>query len=306
MLPNVDQDTVQQTAATAMEIPEFVIGRYYSRKKEITGRFGGSGRNGIAPSRRSPAIFLFTGTGEQHGYKDRLGFDYLDYVGEGQIDNMQMIKGNLAIASHADNGRALHVFQMTGKGKPCMYLGEFACHSHFSDQGVDRNGKMRSVIVFRLIPVSQTLRCELEDHDSLDGDDSTAQGKPEDLAALREAAVAACRPGGPNSDPKEGVRLAYVRSLRIKRYVRARAHGHCELCDAPAPFNRKSDGTPYLEPHHINRLSDGGLDHPKYVGAICPTCHRLIHFGENGQHRNDELRARIAAKEAPFAGGNGE
>ena len=307
MLPSNDQDTVRPAAATATEIPEFVIGKYYSRAKEITGKFGGSGRNGIAPSRRSPAIFLFTGTGEQHGYNDRLGFDYLDYVGEGQVDDMQMTKGNRAIASHVKDGRALHVFQMMGKGKPCKYLGEFACASESRDRGVDRNGKMRSVIVFQLIPVSHTLHCELEDPEDLDEDDSTAtQGKPADLPGLREAAIAACHPGGPNSDPKESVRLAYGRSNCIKRYVLARAQGHCELCDAPAPFNRKRNRTPYLEPHHINRLSDGGLDHPMYVGAICPTCHRLIHYGENGHHRNDELRARIAAKEAPFANGNAQ
>lgn len=304
MLPSNDKDTVRPKAATATEIPAFVIGKYYSRTKEITGKFGGSGRNGIAPSRRSPAIFLFTGTGEQHGYNDRLGFDYLDYVGEGQVDDMQMTKGNSAIASHAEDGRALHVFQMTGKGKPCKYLGEFACASQSDGRGVDRNGKMRRVLVFHLIPVSQTLRYELEDRDDLDEDDSTAtQGKP-DLTGLREAAVAACQPGGPISDPKESVRLAYVRSRCIRRYVLARAQGHCELCDAPAPFNRKGNGKPYLEPHHINRLSDGGLDHPMYVGAICPTCHRLIHYGENGQPRNEELRARIAAKETPFANRN--
>lgn len=43
-----------------------------------------------------------------------------------------------------------------------------------------------------------------------------------------------------------------------------------------APFQRK-DGTPYLEPHHIQRLADEGPDHPKWVGAVCPSCHREIH-----------------------------
>ena len=306
MLPNEDQDTVQQKAATAMEIPEFVIGKAYNRRKEITGKFGGSGQSGIAPSRQSPAVFLFTGNGEQHGYKDEFNeFSHLHYVGEGQLGDMKMTKGNLAIASHAKDGRALHVFQMTGKGKPCVYLGEFACDSYFFRRDADRNGNEREVIVFRLMPVANTLRRELDDLPYQD-DDSAAkpEGPPGDLATLRQAAIAACQPAGPIADPKETVRIAYQRSARVKRYVLARAQGHCELCEAPAPFNRKSDGTPYLEPHHINRISDGGLDHPKYVGAICPTCHRLIHFGENGQHRNDELRARIAAKEAPFGGGS--
>ncbi|CAG2146923.1 hypothetical protein [Ralstonia mannitolilytica] len=78
MLPSNDQETVQPKAATATEIPEFVIGKAYNRKKEITGKFGGSGQSGIAPSRQSPAIFLFTGTGGQHGYTDE--FDAFGYV----------------------------------------------------------------------------------------------------------------------------------------------------------------------------------------------------------------------------------
>ena len=56
-------------------------------------------------------------------------------------------------------------------------------------------------------------------------------------------------------------------------------------------------GTPYLEPHHIDRLSDGGLDRPDVVGAICPTCHRRIHHGSDGKTLNDRLREAIASKE---------
>lgn len=196
MLPNEDQNAVQLTAAMAMEIPEFVIGKAYNRRKEITGKFGGSGQSGIAPSRLSPAVFLFTGTGEQHGYKDEFDeFGHLLYVGEGQLGDMKMSKGNLAIASHAKDGRALHVFQMAGKGKPCVYLGEFACDSHFFKRDADRNGNDRDVIVFRLMPVSNTLRRELDDLPDQDDDNATkAESQPGDLSTLRQAAIAACQP----------------------------------------------------------------------------------------------------------------
>jgi len=53
------------------EIPTFVVGQRYSRSKEITGKYGGSGQSGIAPSRRVPAIFIFTGeAGAAFGYED--------------------------------------------------------------------------------------------------------------------------------------------------------------------------------------------------------------------------------------------
>lgn len=303
MLPNVDEGASQGADALAIEIPSFVVGKSYSRRKEITGKFGGSAQSGIAPSRQSPAIFLFTGNGEQHGYNDAFDeFGCLRYVGEGQLGNMTMTRGNFAIASHAEEGRALHAFEMTGKGKPCVYKGEFTYGSHSIHREPDKKGQERDVIVFRLIPVSNALQGELDAPAYKNSQPDATALAADDLSKLRGAAIAACHPVGAISDPKETVRIAYQRSTQVKRYVLARAQGHCELCEEPAPFKRKSDGTPYLEPHHINRLSDGGLDHPKYVGAICPTCHRLIHFGVDGQLRNDELRGRIAAKETELGG----
>lgn len=56
-------------------------------------------------------------------------------------------------------------------------------------------------------------------------------------------------------------------------------------------------GTPYLEPHHIRRLSDGGPDDPWFVAAVCPSCHREIHFGMHGQAKNEALLQTIAMKE---------
>ncbi|MDN0081643.1 HNH endonuclease [Crenobacter sp. SG2305] len=283
---------------TAKPIPSFEIGKAYYRKAEITGRFGGSGQSGIAPSSQSPVVFLFTGdSGEQYGYTDR--FDEsgcLLYTGEGQTGNMQMKNGNKAIASHAVDGRALHVFKSTGHRKPYIYVGEFVYDSHFIRRGPDREGEDRDVIVFRLLRASELLQVEQDENVEA----AAAAGMPtsQSLADLRAAAIAACQPQAATSaDNKETVRKTYQRSAQVKKYVLARSQGICELCDQPAPFNRKSDGSPYLEPHHINRLSDGGLDHPVHVAAICPTCHRLIHFGVNGQQQNEILKSKIEVKE---------
>lgn len=61
--------------------------------------------------------------------------------------------------------------------------------------------------------------------------------------------------------------------------VLLRAKGVCERCRQPAPFLRKSDGTPFLEVHHWKPLGDGGEDTVANAGAICPNCHREVHFG---------------------------
>jgi 5-methylcytosine-specific restriction protein A len=68
-----------------------------------------------------------------------------------------------------------------------------------------------------------------------------------------------------------------------------RASGVCEACKLPAPF-LTVDGKPYLEPHHIRRLSDGGPDHPLWVIAVCANCHRRAHYSSDAVVFNQELR----------------
>jgi hypothetical protein len=58
-----------------------------------------------------------------------------------------------------------------------------------------------------------------------------------------------------------------------------RANGFCEACGKPAPFIRASNGKPYLEIHHKVFLSDGGEDTVENAIALCPNCHREMHFG---------------------------
>lgn len=59
-----------------------------------------------------------------------------------------------------------------------------------------------------------------------------------------------------------------------------RAKGVCECCNKPAPFKRAKDGSPYLEVHHKLRLSKGGEDTVENTIALCPNCHRELHYGQ--------------------------
>lgn len=72
----------------------------------------------------------------------------------------------------------------------------------------------------------------------------------------------------------------YQRNPDVVAEILERANGICERCGAPAPFIRASDGTPYLEVHHKIRLADGGEDTVENAIALCPNCHRELHFGE--------------------------
>jgi hypothetical protein len=57
----------------------------------------------------------------------------------------------------------------------------------------------------------------------------------------------------------------------------------------PAPF-LTPDGMPYLGPHHIRRLSDGGPGHPLWVIAVCANCHRRAHYSSDAVAFNQELQ----------------
>lgn len=78
---------------------------------------------------------------------------------------------------------------------------------------------------------------------------------------------------------KSATVITFERSPSVVATTLQRANGKCECCGKPAPFNRKSNDTPYLEVHHKVPLADGGPDILENTEALCPNCHRQRHFG---------------------------
>jgi hypothetical protein len=136
-----------------------------------------------------------------------------------------------------------------------------------------------------------------ETRDSIETDaDSTtftAEAPTTDqLRTLRSEAETAATDDPIRDTSSAGTGSRYQRAPAIKRYVQARAAGVCELCEEPAPFETP-DGRPYLETHHVEELGQGGEDHPDKVAAVCPTCHKRIHYGADGDTLNKTLRERL-------------
>jgi 5-methylcytosine-specific restriction protein A len=75
------------------------------------------------------------------------------------------------------------------------------------------------------------------------------------------------------------VSAGYERNSDVIAEVLTRANGICEDCQQPAPFNRRKDGTPYLEVHHRIPLAENGEDTVENAAAFCPNCHRKAHYG---------------------------
>jgi 5-methylcytosine-specific restriction protein A len=279
---------VQTPTDTVTQSIPFLPNKSYHRLHDIHERFGGQERGGISRPDGPPFVFLFTGeSGNQYGYQDGWkNDDTFEYTGEGQRGPMEFVRGNRAIRDHAQAGKDLLLFEAEPKKGRYRYIGCFSCSSYDIRPGKDVDGAVRDVIVFRLVPVEKVETDEL--------DDELLEENGNSLEELRQAALQAAQqsPG----QGKDAVRKYYQRSQTVRTYVLARAQGKCELCGKSAPFWRKN-GTPYLEPHHTHRLADGGPDHPRHVGAICPTCHREIHHGEHGPSLNESLKKHLSQLE---------
>ena len=158
------------------------------------------------------------------------------------------------------------------------------CESFHIERAPASDGSERNAIVFELRPLEAV-------SERVEAEPAPRGGS---LDELRQQALAAA--AQPVQLAAQSTRNVYQRSRDIRTYVLARAKGNCEGCGAPAPFIR-IDGTPYLEPHHLLRLSDGGPDHPGHVIALCPNCHRRVHVEVDGKAYNDELVGRVATIE---------
>jgi 5-methylcytosine-specific restriction protein A len=200
---------------------------------------------------------------------------------------MQFVRGNRAIRDHVAEGKDLHLFRYVERGY-VEYLGQMVCIGYHERLGPDAAGSTRRVLVFELLPISSTegelgLR-EVTEETALE---TTSLGE------LRARALASAT-DAPTA--QERIRNVIDRSVAVKEYVLERADGECEGCRELAPFVTDA-GRPYLEPHHIRRLSDGGPDHPEWVAALCPNCHRRAHYSVDRGAFNRKLSAVVVAKE---------
>src|SRR5262249_46355796 len=153
--------------------------------------------------------------------------------------------GNRAIAEHSAQGKSLLLFRKTPEG--LRFEGEMVCEGYHIELAPDRTGAERKAIVFELRKLEAVT-------EKVEGESSASGLSLDDLRKLAFSAAAQA-----SQQPSVGQRNIYERTRDVRNYILARAKGKCEGCNTPAPFLRL-DGTPYLEPHHLRRLSDGGPD----------------------------------------------
>lgn len=100
------------------------------------------------------------------------------------------------------------------------------------------------------------------------------------VSKLREEKVLSIPKGNAAPDKKMGQSVTFNRNPEVVAWVLKNSNGFCEGCKCPAPF-KKPDGQFYLEVHHMRRLADGGSDTITNALAVCPNCHRRLHYSDD-------------------------
>lgn len=144
------------------EVP-FISNKIYKRTV-IQDHYGGSRQSGIAPCASFPYIFIFSGdAGHQHGYKDQWENDNVfSYTGEGQVNDMTFVRGNLALRDHVKNGKRVFLFIYVSTGM-VRYEGELELITIDYFSGRDREGKERTAIKFFLKTIGKQLDYPFEE-----------------------------------------------------------------------------------------------------------------------------------------------
>jgi hypothetical protein len=100
--------------------------------------------------------------------------------------------------------------------------------------------------------------------------------------------------GNPNPErvPVLG-KFEYKRLAGVIVAVLQKAQGTCELCTTAGPFMDR-DGKIYLEVHHVKHLAESGPDSEDNAVAVCPNCHRKLHYGKDAPQAKEKLYKQIA------------
>lgn len=87
----------------------------------------------------------------------------------------------------------------------------------------------------------------------------------------------------------------FVRDPYVVAAALLRSDSKCEMPGCSCALFLRDDDSPYLEVHHVLPLSEGGDDTLINAAALCPHCHRVLHFGQGREARRATLAVHIAA-----------
>lgn len=136
-------------------------------RRQLHDRWGGGRYGGMEPSVKAQSVFLFNNprVGAAFGYNyDGWHEDgTFHYTGDGQEgDQSSRTGGNKSLMDAESLGRTVRLFR--SEGVETTYLGAFtlADPPYYRADAPDKNGEMRSVLVFRLLPVGDVEKANVD------------------------------------------------------------------------------------------------------------------------------------------------
>ena len=266
--------------------PNIQIGDVLS-EKEIHSIFECQTQHGIRLSRKNHAIVIVAKEMPTNTYADTWENGVLYYTGTdaAAIDGNQTLNGfgnnNGALKAVWDNPEGTTIFLFVKYAKnQCTYKG-VARLAKEPYQEPRRSNPSQLVWKFPL---------QLVDVDADNLRKSCAELERKSLQKTESELKKIAQEKAKNQHKKRPTKRSissttYDRDPDISAYVKSRAHGHCDFCGEPAPF--EADGRPYLESHHIQWLSRGGEDISENMAALCPNCHRRMHVLDLDEDREN-------------------
>ena len=254
-----------------MNIEDLKLGSNYSND-DICIAFLCAPQGGMRRSHKTNTLVLVANHTKSL-YEDEWKLDTMNYTGMGSKGDQSLdFAQHKTPAQSNENGVNVHFFEVF-TDKVYTYQGQvILADKPFQEVQNDEDENPRDVWVFPLkrkdgsIPVIP--KSEM---------DKTFENKVKKASKL---SLDELKNRANKSPTKPGSRTTttttYQRDPNVVNYTLKRANGICELCEQPAPFQKKN-GEPYLEVHHVVQLSKGGYDTIENAVALCPNCHRKMH-----------------------------
>jgi len=259
------------------KIEDLVVGEFYSNY-DITNHFKCSEQGGMRKSNKTNTLVLVSDHTNPL-YEDKWENDILNYTGMGRTGDMDInYMQNKTLNESNENDVDLFLFEVLKMKALEKYLfkGEVTLvDDPFQENQLDADNNLRSVWMFPIKPLEKSLPQKEDIDDIANSNESKLMNLTDDEVEKRSALFRgkSATPSSREVKVKEFNRNPFVKELTLRR-----AKGVCERCGSTAPFITKN-GRPYLEVHHKKMLSEGGEDTLKNTIALCPNCHRELHYG---------------------------
>jgi len=267
-------------------IQDLKIGEVYSND-EVATIFKVGNMGGMRRSHTTNSLVIISDHTKM--YDDRVeitkeGLEVLHYTGMGKNGEQSLeFAQNKTLRDSNVNGIKVYLFEKFRDEVGYTFRGQVKLIGEpYQERQLGEDKIERDVWMFPLQIINKSIVVKEEDIKNLQVEKEEKverETKNLTLEELKELAKRAKEKG-----LRRTYSTSYTRDPYVAAFAKRRANGVCDLCEQPAQFNDKK-GNPYLECHHINFLSEGGLDTIENVVALCVVCHKKQHILQDSDEK---------------------